>query len=343
MTKVKIHRGMFNNTEVEGQVFTMTKGFKVGKNGGYVTVDGTPVVGFPDRNVRILVAHESLFSVLDPSGNPIQVVDAVSEVSDPIAIETDAEVISRLRDRFNILDDMAHAACTGVVRGLIVTGPPGVGKSFGVERILAEAKNISKLAGRSGTEVFSVLKGASTPVALYTMLHEHSSNGSVLVLDDSDSILYDEISLNLLKAALDSGKRRMISWKTSSRSLEKNDIPDSFEFKGSVIFITNLNFEDTRGKIGEHLNAIMSRCHYLDLAMDTLRDKFLRCKQIIDDGMLTPYGFTADENVEILDFVYENKTKLRELSLRMVTKIADLKRLDNDKWKHYAMSTCLRR
>jgi len=155
--------------------------------------------------------------------------------------------------------------------------------------------------------------------------------------------LYDETSLNLLKAALDSGKKRKISWKSESRVLRQEGIPDDFEFKGSVIFITNLKFEKARGKIADHLGAIMSRCHYLDLTMDTMREKFLRCKQIVGDGMLDEYGFDKKEQQMLLDYIYTNRNRLRELSLRMVTKIADLKKMNPAKWKAYVESTCMRR
>ena len=165
----------------------------------------------------------------------------------------------------------------------------------------------------------------------------------MLVLDDCDTVLYDETSLNLLKAALDSGKKRKLSWLSDSALLRREGIPDSFEFKGSVIFITNLKFEATRGKLKEHLNAILSRCHYLDLTMDTMRDKMLRCKQIVADGMLNEYNFQENEVEEIMQFIDDNQTRLRELSLRMVTKIADLRKMNKDKWQIYAESTCLAR
>ena len=190
---------------------------------------------------------------------------------------------------------------------------------------------------------FGVEKGAATPIGLYQLLYDYSASGSVLVLDDCDSVLYDELSLNLLKAALDSGQKRTLSWRSESRALSNNGVPDQFEFKGSIIFITNVKFERTRGKLKDHLDAIMSRCHYLDLTLDTMRDKFLRCKQIVGDGMLNEYKFSDEDKTDLMDYIYTNKNKLREMSLRMVLKIADLKKMNATKWKSYAESTCMRR
>jgi hypothetical protein len=246
-----------------------------------------------------------------------------------------------MRERFEILDDMTQASIDGVVRGMVVTGPPGVGKSFGVEAVLEKNSLFDKLAGNKLR--FEVIKGASSAIGLYKVLYQNADRNNVLVLDDCDTVLYDETSLNLLKAALDSSKKRKLSWNTDSALLRREGIPDTFEFKGSVIFITNLKFDKVRGKIKDHLDAIMSRCHYLDLTMDTTREKVLRCKQIVQDGMLNEYQFTQDEQDEVMNFMIDNKDKMREISLRMVTKLADLKKSMASKWKRTAEVTCMRR
>jgi hypothetical protein len=256
--------------------------------------------------------------------------------------ETDAQIIERMRERFSILDEMTQASIDGVVRGMVVTGPPGVGKSFGVEQVLEKNSLFDVMAG-NGTK-FETVKGASSAIGLYKVLFNNANSKSVLVLDDCDTVLYDETSLNLLKAALDSCKKRTLNWNTDSALLRREGIPDQFEFQGSVIFITNLKFDNVRGKIKDHLAAIMSRCHYLDLTMDTMREKILRCQQIVADGMLNEYQFTAKEEAEILDFMLDNKDRMREISLRMVTKLADLKKsFGDEKWKRTAEVTCMRR
>ena len=256
-------------------------------------------------------------------------------------VETDAQIIKRLRERFDILNDMTQASVDGVVRGMVVTGPPGVGKSFGVEQVLNENRMFDKMAGKR--DRFQVIKGASSAIGLYKVLYENSDKGSVLVMDDCDTVLHDETSLNLLKAALDSSKHRFLSWNTDSALLRREGIPDRFEFKGSVIFITNLKFEGTRGKLKDHLDAIMSRCHYLDLTLDTMRDKFLRCKQLVKDGMLNSYKFEKGQETALMNYMDANKENLREVSLRMVTKIADLMKHQPKGWKRYVEVTCMKR
>jgi len=319
---------------VKDVVFPLVKEFKQGKTGSFITVDGSAVPGFPDRSIRIKVVDQSEFDYLEDGENVVSAQAAQAE--------TDDQVIERLRERFQILEDMTYASCDGVVRGMVVTGPPGVGKSFGVEKVLKDAGIMLKMSQNSNRK-FGVEKGAATPIGLYQLLYDYSGDGSVLVLDDCDSVLYDELSLNLLKAALDSSPKRTLSWRSESRALANNGVPDSFEFKGSIIFITNVKFERTRGKLKDHLDAIMSRCHYLDLTLDTMRDKFLRCKQIVADGMLNSYKFSEHEQKDLMEYIYTNKNRLREMSLRMVLKIADLRKMNANKWKSYAESTCMKR
>jgi len=258
--------------------------------------------------------------------------------------ETDDEIKARLRERFTVLDDMTKAVKAGKVRSMIVTGPPGVGKSFGVERVLGKHDLLADVANDAKLKKYEVVKGAMSALGLYSKLYEFSDKRSILVFDDCDSVLLDDLSLNILKAALDSGNKRMIHWNTDSRLLRQEGVPNSFEFKGGCIFITNIKFEHVKSKkLKDHLEALESRCHYLDLTIDTEREKVLRIKQIVEDGMLDKYDFEAGAVEELLTFIDTNKKKLRELSLRMVLKLADLKASFPDRWESVASMTCMRR
>ncbi len=258
--------------------------------------------------------------------------------------ETDDEIKARLRERFNILDDMTRAVKKGTVRAMIVSGPPGVGKSFGVEAVLGKHDTMAQIANNEKLKKYEVVKGAMSALGLYSKLYQYSDAKNILVFDDCDSVLLDDLSLNILKAALDSGKKRMIHWNTDSHMLRREGVPDSFEFKGGCIFITNIKFENVKSKkLRDHLEALESRCHYLDLTIDTEREKVLRIKQIVEDGMLEKYEFANNEVAEILHFIENNKKKLRELSLRMVLKIADLRKGFPERWQGIASMTCMRR
>jgi len=244
-----------------------------------------------------------------------------------------------LRERFAMLSEMTKAVKKGDVRAMIVSGPPGVGKSHGVEEVLDRYKMMEDMGGRKTHEV---VKGAMSALGLYAKLFKMADEGNVIVFDDCDSIFSDELSLNILKAALDSKKNRKIHWNTDSHKLRLEGIPDCFTFKASAIFITNLKFDKVKGKLREHLEALESRCHYMDLTIDTEREKMLRIRQVIQDGMLNAYSLSDEVKEDIIDFVDINKKRLRELSLRTVLKVADLAVAFPDRWETFAENTVMR-
>jgi hypothetical protein len=262
-----------------------------------------------------------------------------------LAGTTDQEILERLRTRFEILDDMTRAVKKGDVRAMIVTGPPGVGKSFGVEKVLSKHDVFATVAQNEKLKKYEVVKGAMSAIGLYKKLYEYSDKKSILVFDDCDSVLLDDLSLNILKAALDSSKKRTIHWNTDSRLLRQEGVPNSFDFHGGAIFITNIKFENVRSKkLQDHLEALESRCHYLDLTIDTDREKILRIRQVVTEcGMLDDYEFSDVAKLEVIDFVDTNKKLLRELSLRTVLKIADLRKSMPANWRAVAEVTCMRR
>ena len=268
----------------------------------------------------------------------------MDKINKDLSNVTDEDIMGRLRERFSILDDMTRAVKKGDVRAMIVTGPPGVGKSFGVEKVLAKHDVFATVAQNEKLKKYEVVKGAMSAIGLYKKLYEFSDKKCILVFDDCDSVLLDDLSLNILKAALDSSKKRTISWNTDSRILRSEGIPDRFEFKAGAIFITNIKFENVRSKkLQDHLAALESRCHYIDLQMDTDREKVLRIKQIVADGMLDEYELSDVAKIDVVDFVSTNRAKLRELSLRTVLKVAQLRKAFADNWEAMAEVTVMKR
>lgn len=337
MSTIIVKQGVYRNQPVVNQPFTLVKGFQTGRKGGYVTVKSDGVFGPEFDVVRIRV--NGIDNIEYTAGEPVS--SNVLEMPKSTKVETDEEVMDRIEQRFNILDDMTKAAINGDIRAMIVQGPPGVGKSYGVEYQLEKAGLFDKMSGRKIK--YEVIKGAMTPIGLYATLYRHSDPKNVLVFDDCDSILLDDLALNILKAALDSGKKRRIHWNADSALLRREGIPDSFDFKGSVIFITNLKFDNIKSKkLQDHLEALQSRCHFLDLTLDTTRDKILRIRQIFRKGdLFQDYQLTPEQGEDIVQFMQDNHARLREISLRMALKLADLTKISGN-WRQLAESTCMR-
>jgi hypothetical protein len=339
LSTVIIKNGTYRNQPVNNVTFNLVKGYQTGAKGGYVTVNADGYFG-PDlpEVVRINV---NTIEDLEFTTESVPVGEFVAPIA-KAPVETDEEVIARIGERFDILDQMTKATIAGDVRAMIVVGPPGVGKSYGVEKQLEHSGLFDKLSGRRVK--YEVIKGAMTPIGLYCTLYKHSDKNNVLVFDDCDSVFQDDLSLNILKAALDSGKKRRIYWNSDSAMLRREGVPDMFDFKGSCIFITNLQFQNLKSKkLQDHLEALQSRCHFLDLTLNTMRDRFLRIKQIYLKGELfADYDFSPEQGDEIIGFMDANQSRLREMSLRMALKIADLTKVSGDNWKALAASTCMK-
>ena len=344
---IRIEQGSYRGTDMSGRVFSIVKDYQKfdgGKPGGFVTVDVKELGGFTEKDkVRINVPTISDITIVN-EGEYIKHLDEIKKTTDPDANkvqETDEQAIERIAARFGILDEMADAVATSKVRAMIVSGPPGIGKSYGVEKALEKQNMFEDIAGN--TRKFEMVKGAMSAIGLYKKLYEHSGKGHVVCFDDCDAILYDDLALNLLKAALDTTPRRTLHWNTESRTLMAEGMPNSFEFNGGVIFITNIKFDNVKSKkLQDHLQALQSRCHYLDLTIDSMRDRMLRIKQICRAGMLEKYAMAQEVEQDLIQFIIDNKHRLREISLRMVLKIADLWKMSPEKYKLLAENTCMK-
>ena len=256
-----------------------------------------------------------------------------NEVTDT---RTDEEIRIELVETFEILAELTSATVSGVVKGLIVSGPAGVGKSHTVETTLYEASVVARLSGIEPN--FDVVKGHLSGIQLHCLLYKYRHKGSVLVLDDADTILYDEDCLNHLKAVLDTKKVRRVHWGTMSHHLEKEDVPTVFEFEGSVIFLSNIKWDQTRSnRIQNHLRAIMSRSHYISLNMDTLRERIIHITNTVrTTNMLEEYNFSDKDVDEVMEWVISNVNRIAFVDLRTVIKACDFKLAMKEKWKKFA-------
>lgn len=267
-------------------------------------------------------------------------VEALQEDEDPLeetSGETDEEVGLRIKKRFDAAHRMAIGVMKGIVPAMVEAGPPGLGKSYGILQALKQRKAEAEEAGFEFK--YDYIQGAASPVGLYISAWNHKAKGNVIVLDDCDSIFADEDALNILKSMLDSNARRELSWRKQSRWLQELGIDDNFEFQGSVIFLTNLDFERkaTAGKpYSVHFQALMDRCLYLHLTIRTIQDFMVRIRQVVVvEGMLKgdPYNFTDEQTNELMAYVWENRKRFYHLSLRLIHQIALLQLADPENWK----------
>jgi hypothetical protein len=337
MSFVRILTGVYRKEVIADQTFELVKGFQSGVKGGFITVKNNGTIANGGPQIRVRVESLSDFEFINKSAT------MHTEPKVEVDAETDQQAMDRIATRFQILDEMSSACINGGIRAMIVTGPPGVGKSHGVTMQMEKASLFDKIAGKRPR--FEIIKGAISGIGLFATLYKYSDSQNVLVFDDCD-VWEDSDAINVLKGALDSGKTRRISWNKDSRMLRDEAVPNTFDFHGSIIFITNSAFDNKRAsKIQPHLDALQSRCHFLDLTVNTERDKILRIKQVhrdADGGLFAAYDFTQEQCDQIIDFMCDNQAKIREISMRMALKIADLVKISPDNWKVLAKATCVK-
>jgi len=253
--------------------------------------------------------------------------------------ETDEQIHAKLKERFTVMDEMVQCSILGEARSLIISGPGGLGKSFNVEAALE-----AKFGPQEDATDYVIVKGFMRATALYKTLYDNREEGSVIVFDDADAILRDVDTLTILKAVCDTTERRHVHWGAETKMVSEKDgelLPTRFEFKGTIIFISNIDFDlmiERGSSLAPHLEALISRSHYINLAMRSKRDYIIRIRQVVEQGLLD--HMPKDQARQVITFIEKNVDHMRELSLRMAIKVATLRRNMPDKWERVARITC---
>lgn len=265
---------------------------------------------------------------------------STSTVSAPVV--SDEEILNSQRRRFRTLTRMTDGVIAGQVRSVIVSGPAGIGKTYTIEGMLESAASEESIT-------YTPVRGFIKATGLYKLMWENREENQVILLDDCDSAFQDEVSLNLLKAALDTSKKRVLSWRSEKNFSDDagENVPNEFEYKGSIVFITNLNFEQmiaSGNKLAPHMSALISRSFYIDLNMNA-RECMLRIKDVLaSTDMAYTLGLSKKQSEQLVNYVESNFSRMRELSLRMVVKLAKVMAFTSDveDFMDVAEVTCLK-
>lgn len=248
--------------------------------------------------------------------------------------KSDVEIVAEIRERFGMLNFIVNAAAEGEFPSVMVSGAGGVGKTYTINEILDKAKD------KKGIKVDQV-SGVVTAINLYKLLWRNKEKNAIIVLDDADAIFYSEDAVSILKAALDTSPVRKISWLSESSALKEEDIPQSFHYEGCMIFITNIDMQfvaEAKTKISPHIQALLTRTHYLDLKLHTTRQLVLWIDHIVRERniLVVQKNLTKSEQDEVLKYIKDNAEKVRNLSIRMALQLADYLNAQPSKWKNMA-------
>ena len=252
-------------------------------------------------------------------------------VADKMAAKktADREAKYDINARFGFVEKLVSMVASSVQPSAVITGEGGLGKTFTVVKTLETAgfKDMSDLGDFqvgekvNASKCFTMVKGYSTAKGLYRTLFENQK--SIIVFDDCDAVLKDPVALNLLKGALDSYGKRIISW---NADMKDEDLPRSFNFEGRVIFISNMG----QDKIDQ---AIRSRSMMIDLSM-TLDQKIDRMEFIAKSDEFLP-EYDAKVKTDALSLIRELKSDCKEISLRTLIAVSKI-RASNKDWKDLA-------
>jgi hypothetical protein len=257
----------------------------------------------------------------------------------PVVLETDAELDARIADTYDNLEILVNSVADGQTKSMVVSGHAGIGKSYTVRQTLEENINSN----------FTFIKGFVKATGIFKLLWENRFEGQTIVFDDADAVFQDEVGLNLLKGALELTKTRRIAWLSEKEFISEDgeQIPRYFDYEGTIIFLTNLNFNDliSRGnKLAPHLQALESRSIYFDLQINTNRELMTRIKQVVmSSSILSDRGISKADEAKLMEYLTENVDRLKELSLRTVEKLAVLYLASPDKWITLANSVMIKR
>ena len=240
-------------------------------------------------------------------------------MSKKMMIEVKEPVVKfSVTERFQFIDQFVTLVGNRKLNSFILTGSGGLGKTHAVIEGLKRKGLKEDTIMEEGDFIF--IRGYSTAKALYRTLWEQ--NGKVIIFDDADSVHKDPIGANILKAALGSEEKRVISW--GAEFPESESLPNRFEFRGRVVFISNLSQE-------QFPQALLSRSMKVDLTLNT-EEKLERIRQVFGaiDG-------DVEEKTEVMEFVDKYADVASDLNIRSCLNILKLKRDIGDNWQRLAL------
>lgn len=289
-------------------------GQKVRMNGIYEKYDkdDCAVINVPELNKKVYRKRVNDIEVVSESQAIAQVTaEAINQT--PVLSNKPKFTINQ---RFSFLANLVKMVINNQAVSAIISGSGGLGKSYTV-------LNQLEIAGLVEDEDYVIIKGFSTSRGLYNKLYDHSDK--LLVFDDCDSVLTDKVAANLLKGALDSYDKRVITW--NAQMVPGAERENQFEFTGRIIFISNLSQTALP-------QALISRSATVDVTMTTA-EKIERMETVLPYlSQQTPMEIKE----ECLNLLKEFKDHAKDLNFRTLLKVIAIREASEvdetmDDWK----------
>ena len=205
-----------------------------------------------------------------------------------IALDAEREMLEKVQ-----------AVGEGYSAGLIISGPPGVGKSKTVKELLkampglehtedVKTEQDTDKASPTFKQWFETdriikpgplfRKNKYAPWSLVRDLWRNRNTGNIVVIDDNDVALMDLNFCGIIMSATEMDADREVHYTAKKiQDLECEGVPDMFNYDGGIIILTNYDMrnspregEDGFKKYHERWRAMVSRNagQYVDMNMD---------------------------------------------------------------------------
>jgi hypothetical protein len=253
-------------------------------------------------------------------------------------------ILDDVKNRYQTINKMVSIFINNpdaAMRGVLISGDAGFGKTHFTKLGLSEIENIDDV---------DYVKGSSiTAAAMYCKLYQSKDPGQVLVLDDVDIVHKTSAErnaiLDMFKAATEpTTDDRTIEWARADRNtlMKDNDIPNKFVFKGSIVWITNERIEDIAQQAKSHWNAISSRFRQIPVWLNE-QEKLMYTIHLVEDVDILGKdcnakegGYSDDIKKKTIDYIRKNWKSMNDVSPRVSISIADtIENFPND-WETYA-------
>lgn len=254
-------------------------------------------------------------------GDRILTIDGTCDIVKSVSI-TEEEMIAY--DLSVDSDDSIYVTADGIQHH-------NTGKTQTVERVLHSH-------GLTDGNGYFKNTGSASAAGVYTLLYHNRNN--IILFDDSDGALADQDARNLIKAATDTKKIRKMVWNKKSSFIfdpEQDDpeaheddldmAPKYFDFKGRIIFISNLplNKLDPDG-------ALRTRAFVINVD-PTDQEMFEYMEKILHDIKLEEgLSLTKQEREDVLGVVKTSRRK-GDVSLRKLVRALNLAASGATNWQ----------
>jgi len=334
-----------NIVEVTGEIFDVLSGKVVESYIPKKLISYAKYKGLTDDEINAYKSGATIKSLLNKKGlwdeneyRGYSIKKNVKETNNTIKdldnVEKEVKKVKEIDPKvvFEDIEKITKLLALDILKqnGLIISGAPGIGKTYGMEQKLKELFGEFNIPD---SKVIYLKGGNVSTFGLYKLLYTNRED-KIIVLDDSDALLSDKAIVNMLKSAMDSYPEREISWESNlvlpMTSLSKEDreeyyakvdaaladpqqaskvggkikMPGQFPFRSKIFFISN-NPASYWTK-NPHLGAIWSRSVHIDVSIskDGVRERILSIIDHIEPDV------PREVKINLLEKMYEESNVL---------------------------------